>query len=59
MTQRESDLKLIAEAGPWRTFGGQGGVQCDAADWIECEKAAARELNRIAREVKRQERGKR
>jgi hypothetical protein len=43
-SQRESDRELIAKAYPWR-------IQCDGDD-VPSTKAASRELNRIAKEVR-------
>ena len=56
MTRRERDRRLIAEAGPWCMSPRIGSVDCD---WTLCEEAgeaseaAARELNRIAREERK------
>ena len=63
MTQREKDRRLIAEAGPfWDTLPAKDDWQArvfnpNTADTHyadDCVAAAARELNRIAREVKRE-----
>lgn len=59
-TQRDRDLDLIAEAGPWYVDG-DGELSAENDDYGNYERAlpaAARELNRIARERRGKGRGR-